>query len=119
MTASTARLLGEFMTSNCTAVARHHIVEPSKHEQIAMSTRGASLHTLTADGDSPRIQRVKSYVDVHLIDEIEVVEECDQSVTLICRTRNDMTVTRVRLWMSPDLFFSAVCAGERDDRANL
>ena len=77
------------------------------------------MHTFTTDGDSPRIQRVSSYVDVHLIDAIEVVEECDQSVTLICRTRNKMTVTRVRLWMSPDLFFSAVCAGERDDKADL
>lgn len=119
MTTPTARLLGELMTSNCTAVARHHIVEPFKREDISMRTRGASMHTFTADNDSPRIQRVSSYVDVHLIDAIEVVEECDQSVTLICRTRNKMTVTRVRLWMSPDLFFSAVCAGERDDKADL
>lgn len=118
MTIPTVKLLAQMGTSNNISTVRHYHIEPSNHEDMALSTRGAFVHTRTVAAEplgAYRVQQVSNHIDIDLIDTIEVAEDDGQSITLVCRTVGDLTVTRIRLRMSPAVFFSAVCAGERDD----
>lgn len=118
MTGSTSRTIQQMSLDDHRLLVSHRIIEPDNVESVDVSSFGATFIAQPSRRGTFRRVRDHHQMTVHFVDSLEVVDIGPDRVSLLCRTKGDLSTTKIILHVSPDLFFSAVCAGERNDEAD-